>query len=324
MSLIRRFSNSHHHHQMSTTTTTSTATTTSTEEQVRVCNNKYTNSDIEEMSNEELIQTIDRRYFDDSAEFDSVRYILEQADDDQLLSLSYLDLEMKRYKKALQHVNEQLATTVMNNYTAFVQGMNKVQEIGLDVTRTAILCKNGRKQIQSAEKDIIANNLSVIAKYKKRSTLLSLLVHAKQMQKLIKQDKEIGDLLEQEDLPSAIEAIVKHQIELQSYKQYACVHSLERSAHYSYDTLTKKLEALLIKILHSFDPIRYEKLLVAQKLLDISVVDLTQQVYHYYTNAIDALVHEIVLSFAIRNTRAKDRIEDLIKYVQLILSFFRD
>jgi hypothetical protein len=127
------------------------------------------------MTHGDVLKTIDTKYFtlpaSESTEFDDVRFFLEQ-ESDTPLSAEYLNVELLRHEKALECINTQLAKTVMENYTSFVQGMTKVQEVGMDLTKTSILCKHGRKRLQQAQDDVVKGGLSVLAKYRQRKSFL--------------------------------------------------------------------------------------------------------------------------------------------------------
>lgn len=69
------------------------------------------------MSDDEILKSIDKRYFTSVDEFDDIKFFLEnvpEETDDQ-----YWQKEEFRYAKALQLVDQKLSVTVMSNYNYF-------------------------------------------------------------------------------------------------------------------------------------------------------------------------------------------------------------
>lgn len=80
--------------------------------------------------------------------------------------------------------------------------------------------------------------------------------------------------------------------------------------------IENKLDDALHFVCGSFDPIKYESILAAYRLLNN--VHVTGKISRYYTSTIDDLMHKIVMSYPLNNPRLQLKTENLFKLSTLV------
>jgi hypothetical protein len=129
----------------------------------------------------------------------------------------------------------------------------------------------------------------------------------------MEKEKELYQLIEEGDYPSAIRLMLRHRAAIVSCSQFHAIRQLNTNIEKAYKTLTKKIEDSLIAVLGSFDALNYERILIGHKLMEQPISDLTEKIQKYFGAAVDGLLREVVLQYAMQNAKAKARTEQLVK-----------
>ena len=129
----------------------------------------------------------------------------------------------------------------------------------------------------------------------------------------MEKEKELYQLMEEGDYPAAIRLMLRHRAAIASCSQFHAIRQLDNNIQKAYKTLSKKIEDSLIAVLGSFDALNYERILIGHKLMEQPVSDLTAKVEKFFNSAVDGLMHEVALSYAMQNDKAKARTEQLVK-----------
>ena len=111
---------------------------------------------------------MDARFF--TADFDPVHHVLNEIPVDH--KDNYLENKLFILDTIKGVVDKRLSDQVVKNYELFLQGMQHVHDIKMDITMTGIHCRNGRKQLARAENDTVRGILSVLAKQRKRARMM--------------------------------------------------------------------------------------------------------------------------------------------------------
>ncbi len=204
--------------------------------------------------------------------------------------------------------------------------MTKVQEVGNDLTMTSIICKNGRKRLHQAQDNVVKNGLSVVAKYRKRKALIvRFLCHILTIQSvhhvlnklkiITDREKQLADLLEGGDFPSAIQLMGVHREDLSAWKTIQCVKQLDQNISSGYEKVAKQIDDGLYGVLSKYDPTSYDRILTAYQLLGQNESAVFGKISNFVQRNAD-VVSGVVLSFV--QKRSKD-LESVVKYVCLLI-----
>ena len=129
----------------------------------------------------------------------------------------------------------------------------------------------------------------------------------------MEKEKELYQLMDEGDYPAAIQLMLRHRAAIASCRQFHAVRQLDNNIQKGYRTLTTKVTESLNIVLSSFQSLEYERVLVAYKLLELPSDDLTKKIDTYYVGTVDGLLVEVARSFALRNSRARIGVEELLK-----------
>ncbi|KAF0977913.1 hypothetical protein FDP41_003235 [Naegleria fowleri] len=240
---------------------------------------------------------------------DLVEFVLTQPTLDLSDEASILT-ELNKQEKVLGVVNNRLGKTVMNNYNSFVEGMTNVQEVGADLNMTSLMCKNGRKRLKKAHENLVHGGLMIVALYRKKKSLKTLEYYLGRIKEIVDKDKEMNQLLEEGNFPSAIALMLEHRQSVVSMNQFTCVQQLDRNIKNVYQRMEQKMKESLLSVCAQFDPIAYERILIASK--ELSSGEISVDIKKNYNDAVEQLLREVVLSFAMQSPKAQN-IESIVK-----------
>ncbi|KDO18868.1 hypothetical protein SPRG_15696 [Saprolegnia parasitica CBS 223.65] len=218
---------------------------------------------------DKVLCDLDPRYF--TPHFDAVAHVLEslplQADEvsDFLQSqIGVLDL-------AKDVVTAKLAEDVQRNHTTFIQGMNQVQDVDLDLTLALIQVKNGRRLLASAKQDLVINHLELVKLRRNRDRLRTIVDHSSTILGFVRLEHDMLSHLQEKDYASAVAACIDIRRQLDQSRELDRFFILrpvrQRMAHALVE-LRQHFETALVGLLESFDAAAYGNLLRAMMALD--------------------------------------------------------
>lgn len=83
------------------------------------------------------------------------------------------------------------------------------------------------------------------------------------IKEIVDKDKEMNQLLEEGNFPSAIALMLEHRQSVVSMNQFTCVQQLDRNIKNVYQRMEQKMKESLLSVCAQFDPIAYERILIA-------------------------------------------------------------
>jgi hypothetical protein len=123
--------------------------------------------EVVKLSDEELLGRLDAGFY--GADFDAVGALFQSLPED--VDEHWLEREIDQKERTQQLIESALSDRVMKNYSAFVQGMTQIQQIGSDLHLTAFLCKASRQRLAKAKEELTHSSLVVLANYRKTQVI---------------------------------------------------------------------------------------------------------------------------------------------------------
>eukprot|EP01119_Soliformovum_irregulare_P017840 TRINITY_DN5361_c0_g1_i1.p1 TRINITY_DN5361_c0_g1~~TRINITY_DN5361_c0_g1_i1.p1 ORF type:complete len:938 (+),score=326.83 TRINITY_DN5361_c0_g1_i1:314-2815(+) len=183
------------------------------------------------------------------------------------LGMTFVDQEIEEKEKALDIISSKLSKQVMSNYGSFVQAMTEIHQLGVDLQTSAMVCKDGRANLQQAKQELIQRVIVILAEHRRRQMYKHILENLTDIRKLMSLSDELKRKLEEGDYPRAIELFLECSSSLNDLRQFTAVQELGNSLQKQYNLIQEKLDVSLIQTLRSFNQLNYERILVAYRLL---------------------------------------------------------
>jgi hypothetical protein len=99
------------------------------------------------------------------------------------------------------------------------------------------------------------------------------------LQIIVDREKQISDLLEAGDFPSAIQIMISHRSELSEWKSLQCVKQLDQSMQTGFERVAKQIDDALYSLLGQYDPTSYDRILSAYQLLGHNDITIMGKVF---------------------------------------------
>ncbi|EQC32290.1 hypothetical protein, variant [Saprolegnia diclina VS20] len=218
---------------------------------------------------DKVLCDLDPRYF--TPHFDPIAHVLEslplQADEvsDFLQSqIGVLDL-------AKDVVTAKLAEDVQRNHTTFIQGMNQVQDVDLDLTLALIQVKNGRRLLASAKQDLVINHLELVKLRRNRDRLQTIVDFSSQILGFVRLEHDMLSQLQEKDYASAVATCIDIRRQLDQSRdldRFFILRPVRQRMVHALLELRQHFETALVGLLESFDSAAYGNLLRAILALD--------------------------------------------------------
>lgn len=103
---------------------------------------------------------------------------------------------VRSYERGLDLVNAQLCEAVIRNSDAFVSAMSQIRTLETDVIMTCVLCRNGRRSLQSAQADLTVGGLQILNDYHSKQRHQDLIETLTAVSKLRETEQAMGRALE--------------------------------------------------------------------------------------------------------------------------------
>mmetsp|Transcript_9274 Transcript_9274/g.34312 ORF Transcript_9274/g.34312 Transcript_9274/m.34312 type:complete len:1168 (-) Transcript_9274:28-3531(-) len=216
------------------------------------------------------------------------------------------------HNQALNIINRKLNSTVMENYSQYMSAMTEIQNIGMDITTTSVLCRNSRTKLKQIREREVMGSLKVIEKSKQKRELEQMLEHLYQIRTLLKESEKIDPLLDHREFPDAIQTLLRCGKLLHSndeLQKFSSIPHLSQSLHDKWDVIAEKVSSALKHVCDQFDANEYEKILIANKMLDGA--QFQAEVTQNYTASISKKLQNTARSYAYK--RAQFEVENLSK-----------
>ncbi|XP_006007154.1 syndetin isoform X1 [Latimeria chalumnae] len=242
---------------------------------------------------QEIINSIEEVYFS-SDSFDIVKYELEQLP--PVLNIQ----ELEDYRNNLQQqqaaVSKKVADLILEKQPAYVKELDRVTSLQTSLQLAAVICTNGRRQLNIAKEGFTQASLGLLANQRKRQLLIGLLKSLRTIKTLQRTDVRLSEMLEEEDYPGAIQLCLECQKAASTFKHYSCISELNSKLQDTLEQIEEQLDVALSKTCKHFDVTHYTKVQQAYRLLGKTQTAM-DQLHMHFTQAIHNTVFQVVLGY---------------------------
>lgn len=157
--------------------------------------------------------------------------------------------EIRHMDMAQDLVLKKLAENVQNNHTTFVEGMNQVQEVDLDIARAVIHVRNGRRLLKSTHRSMVIKHLNVVQLRRKVTRLHQIHYGCEKIQQLFEKEKQIDQAMERQKYGAVVSLFLHLKKELFSpeMKKLTILDALRERISSAVDHLSRKLDKVRIR-----------------------------------------------------------------------------
>lgn len=242
---------------------------------------------------QEVLDGIDKVYYNTEG-IDTSHYELRKLP--EVLDLGDIDLDRKRLRKQLQVVSKKVSDLVLQNHPAYARELQRVMDLQRTLQYATVICANGRRQLSSARDTFTAASLNMLANYRKRQQLVSLMKSLRTIKTLQRTDVRLRELMEEEDYCGAIQLCLECQKAASTYKHFTCISELNSKLQDTLVMIEEQIDVALSKTCSNFDETHYEKVQTAYRLLGKTQTAM-DQLHMHFTSAIHNTAFQIVLGY---------------------------
>ncbi|XP_022337065.2 syndetin-like isoform X3 [Crassostrea virginica] len=242
---------------------------------------------------QEILDGIEKVYYNTEG-IDTSHYELRKLP--EVLDLGDIDLDRKRLRKQLQVVSKKVSDLVLQNHPAYARELQRVMDLQKTLQYANGICATGRRQLSSARDKFTSASLNMLANYRKRQQLVSLLKSLRTIKTLQRTDVRLRELMEEEDYCGAIQLCLECQKAASTYKHFTCISELNSKLQDTLVMIEEQIDVALSKTCSHFDEIHYEKVQTAYRLLGKTQTAM-DQLHMHFTSAIHNTAFQIVLGY---------------------------
>ncbi|ETV93185.1 hypothetical protein, variant [Aphanomyces invadans] len=197
--------------------------------------------------------------------------MLESLPTNPFALIDHLQSEIGAMDIAKDVVTSKLAEDIQRNYHTFIQGMNHVQEVDLDLAQALIQVKNGRRLLAIHKKELVMSHLELVKLRRNRDRLQMIVDHSTSILECFKQEQEMLTLLHDKEYERAVRVSASMRNRVGHLKQFAVLRPSIHRMHQALPELRKHFHGALRDLLISFDGDMYNQLLHALAALDAEI-----------------------------------------------------
>ncbi|XP_038044483.1 syndetin-like [Patiria miniata] len=257
-------------------------------------------SEAREFSNDpaaeaEIIDSIEKDYFNDE-DFDGSEFELLKMPELEKIELGKLTADRDRLRRQRQAVSKKVSDVVLENQSSYSRELQRVTDLQASLQTANIICTNGRRQLAMAKQGFTVASLSILANYRRRQQLLSLMKSLHTIKTLQQTDIRLREMLEEEDYPGAIQLCLECQKAASTFRHYKCITELSSKLQDTLEMIEEQLDQALAKTCINFDVKHYEKVQTAYTLLGKTQTAM-DQLHMHFTSAIHNSAFTIVVGY---------------------------
>lgn len=266
---------------------------------------------------QQILNSIEQVYFTDES-FDSSLYELKKLP--EIPDRNQIHSDRIQLGSQLHVVSKKVSDLILQNQSAYALELQRVTDLQRSLEEACSICLKSRNLLAQTKRDFTTASLGILASYRKREQLKSLLRSLHMIKTLQETDIRLRELLEEEDYPGAIQLCLECQKAASTFKHYSCISELSSKLQDTLEMTEEQLDVALSKVCTNFDRHHYEKLQAAYQLLG-KTQTATDQLLMHFASAIHNKAFNIVLGYvelcaggADRNFQKRHYL-DLCKYV---------
>ncbi|ELR18216.1 uncharacterized protein ACA1_369590 [Acanthamoeba castellanii str. Neff] len=258
-------------------------------EEETVQNEGPENEEEEQETDEELIKSVDARYY--TPDLDPVEELFNQLPPN--FDEQWLTREIKRRERQRELLAASLADRVIKSYGAFVQGMSQVQQVGSDLHLAAFLCKAARHKLAASKNALGRTCFSVLSNYRRTCITEQVIAKLTTMQSIMDVENRAREAADSGDFARAVELCLECRQKTINLSAFVASRGLAGRIQAAYSSVQKSLDSALGDSCREFDASRYKPAVLAYRLIGKADRLLERLQRHWlaalHTESLDAL-----------------------------------
>mmetsp|Transcript_41464 Transcript_41464/g.67285 ORF Transcript_41464/g.67285 Transcript_41464/m.67285 type:complete len:521 (-) Transcript_41464:81-1643(-) len=221
----------------------------------------YDEQEEEELS--AIANSIEEKYFDEG--FDAVEGVMNRLG--ELLDEQLLDSEMRTKHRMMHAISVRLTNNLLESSEELVTGMLSISELEEELEVTAEKCRNGRRFLSAAERELHASGLSVLSKQNKRNMLADVTSLLQKIQPIIDAEMRLRSCIQSDDYERSVQLCLDLHAQLKTFSNIDSLRMLSNNVEDMLKAVEVRMEQSLIDQCLSFDPLAYSRILPAYDVL---------------------------------------------------------
>ena len=282
-------------------------------------------------SDEEIMGDLRRQqYFQPRDSTDVTAEVLSEAlggnsndSGEELLDYGNITSRLWEHNRAREIVSGDLSKRVLDSYNDFVEGMQRIHEVGVNIQQSTTICASSRLSLKMARTTVTEAALEIAAKYRRQQRYLRMLETLKAVKTAATCVRDVAALLESDDLEGAVAALQRAQgvvAALRSMeaasptpdKRLICVEGLEASVAKSAALVNSSVDTGMREVCQAFNSERYGSLLRAYTGLGRGF-EVLNRLDECFTLDMDYRSKKVIMLFVDQNSRTFSSFQSIEK-----------
>ena len=244
----------------------------------------------------DILNSIEQKYFQLISDPQKAEQLVLE-DLPQELDLNYLTEQKSVLKRQLIVVSKKVSDLILKNEFKYRTELERVTKLQTDLSEAIKVCTSGRNHLSCAKRDFTGVSLGIVASYRRREVLKSLLKSLQTIKTLQETDIRLRELLdEDEDYTGAIQLYLECNKVVSALKHYSCISELNTKLQDTLEMTEEQIDVALSKMCLTFNKDLYLKLMCAYNLLGKTQTAMDQLLMHF-ASAIHNKAFSIVLGY---------------------------
>ncbi|XP_046386382.1 syndetin isoform X2 [Ischnura elegans] len=242
----------------------------------------------------EILDSIDEGYFVEESEFDSCRFEIKKFPE----KLECEKIQKERLKLCQQQkvVSKKVLQLILQKQSACSDEFKRVLLVQDDVGVALQKAADGRRWLGMARHNLTSASLGILANYKKRLALTSLLSALHAIKTLHQSEEKVQELLQgaggvtetseggtRGDYVGAIRLLLECQAAAATFAHFSCVDALSTKLQDTLEMAEEQLDVALAKVCVNFDEAEYSRVQEAWQLVGKTQTAVDQMQMHVST-----------------------------------------
>lgn len=252
----------------------------------------------------EILENIDKEYFVEECDFDSCRYELNKLPEQ--LNCEHIQQERLKLCQQQKVVSKKVLQLILQKQLACNDEFKRVLLVQEDVGVALRKAAEGRCWLGLARHNLTSASLGILANYKKRLSLTSLLTALHTIKTLHKSEEKAQELLqggpgevsEEDDVErrrmcedggggsdylEAIRLLLECQAAAATFGHFSCVEALSAKLRDTLEMAEEQLDVALAKVCVNYNEVDYTRVQEAWKLVGKTQMAVDQMQMHVST-----------------------------------------
>lgn len=230
-------------------------------------------------SDQEILETIDQKYFTTDKEFDAGRYELSKIED--MTKIEKIEEYIVQLKQQQLVVSNNVLQMILEKQSACQEESKNVVDAEKLVDETLENVRDTRGKLEIATRHFTTTSLGILANYRKRTVAQQLLRYLKTIKTMHETESRMPELFKSGDFSGAINLLLECQRVAAKYRHFTCIDALNSKLQDTLVMAEEHLDTALSNMCQEFDESVYRKLQSAYSLLGKTEVAIDQLHMHF-------------------------------------------